>query len=388
MAEGIRDKVAVAGIGCTKFGEHWDKDGKDLLVDAVDEALEDAGVTLDDIEASWAGFLYPSTGTSGTTLADALKFYGKPSTRVENFCASGMEAFRNACYGVASGAYDIVLAAGAEKILDVGGSGLPSTGDDHAVLPYASAPGLFAMAATRSMDEYGWDKEDLANVAVKNHENGAVHPKAHFQRETTVEKVVSAPTIAAPLGRYDCCPVSDGGAALVLTTPEIARNLNHADDFARVKALGIAVTSRQPFYKPDFEFTYFPATREASRLAYEEAGVNNPLEEISFCEIHDCFTITELLTTQDLGFCETGEAADFVGAGETRVEGSIPINPSGGLKSFGHPIGATGCRMIYEVVKQLQERADGRQVEDPSLGLAHNLGGPGAIGAVSILGLN
>jgi acetyl-CoA C-acetyltransferase len=383
----IKDKVAVIGVGATKFGEIWEKDAEDLLVEAAYEAFDDAGVTPKDIEAAWVGVLYNFTGISGSTAAEPLKMFGKPTTRVENFCAAGMDAFRNACYGVASGVYDIVLACGVEKLMDTGSSGLPVSDFGHPVMGGVSAPGMFALAATRCFHEWGWTKEDLARVAVKNHKNGVAHPKAHFRRAITIEDALNAPMIAAPLGRFDCCAMSDGAAAIIITRPEIAKTMKHKDDYVLVKANALALYTVMPMYKGSFDYLGFPATRMAAALAYEEAGIKDPSKEISFAEVHDCFTITELLNIQDLGFVKPPKAAEFVRDGRASVEeGDIPINPSGGLKCFGHPIGATGCRMIYELTKQIQGRADGNQVKNPRLGLAHNLGGPASVCSVTILG--
>jgi acetyl-CoA C-acetyltransferase len=382
----IKDKAAIIGVGCTKFGERWEKDVEDLVVEAAYEALEDAGLTPDDIDAAWVGFLYNFTGVSGNTFSEPMKLFGKPVTHVENFCASGMDAFRNACYGVASGVYDVVIACGVEKLTDIGGSGLPMSGFGHPVIGGISAPGMFALAATRCFHEYGWTKEDLGRVAIKNHKNGVLHPKAHFRKAVTMEEVLSAPMIAWPLGRFDCCAMSDGAAAIVITRPEIAKQSKHKDDYIVVKANALATASAQPMFRNSFDYLSFPATQAAAALAYKEAGIKDPANEISFAEVHDCFTITEILNCQDLGFCEQGQGASFVAEGHTEVDGNIPVNPSGGLKCFGHPIGATGCRMIYELTKQLQGRADGAQVKDPRLGLAHNLGGPASICSVTILG--
>jgi acetyl-CoA C-acetyltransferase len=383
----IKDKVAVIGVGATKFGEIWEKDAEDLLVDAAYEALDDAGLTPQDIEAAWVGVLYNFTGISGSTAAEPLKLFGKPTTRVENFCASGMDAFRNACYGVASGVYDIVLACGVEKLMDTGSAGLPTSDFGHPVMGGVSAPGMFALAATRCFHEWGWTKEDLARVAVKNHKNGVAHPKAHFRRAITIEDALNAPMIAWPLGRFDCCAMSDGAAAIIITRPEIAKATKHKDDYVLVKASALALATVMPMYKGSFDYLGFPATRMAASLAYQEAGIKDPAKEISFAEVHDCFTITELLNIQDLGFVEPPGAAEFVRDGRANVEeGDIPVNPSGGLKCFGHPIGATGCRMIYELTKQIQGRADGNQVKNPRLGLAHNLGGPASVCSVTILG--
>jgi acetyl-CoA C-acetyltransferase len=383
---GIKDRVAVVGVGCTKFGEIWEKDQEDLLVEAVYEALDDAGLTPKDVDAGWVGVMYNFTGFSGATMTEPLKLFGKPVTRVENFCASGMDAFRNACFAVAAGVYDVVVACGVEKLLDQGGGGIPID-PIHPVLGHASAPAMFALAASRAFHEWGWTKEDLANVAVKNHKNGAVHPKAHFRRPITLADAVNAPMISWPLGRFDCCAVSDGSAAIVITRPEIAKDTKHKDDYVVVKANALAIETLQPMYKVSYNWLGFPATRDAARAAYAEAGITDPLKEIDFAEVHDCFTSTELFNIGDLGFVADGkDAPAFVRDGHADVEGELPVNPSGGLKCFGHPIGATGCRMIYEVTKQLQGRADGMQVKDAKLGLAHNLGGPGSVCSVTILG--
>ena len=387
---GIKDRVAVAGVGATRFTEHYEKDQEDLLVEAVEEACTDAGIERKDIQAIWCGVYYRFTGLSGTTAADALRLYGIPSTRVENYCASGMDAFRNACFAVAAGVYDIVLACGVEKITDQGSRGLPNVLRDSIppFMPPASAPALFAMAATRTFAERGWTREDLARVAVKNHANGAKHPKAHFRREITMETALEAPMIAWPLGRFDSCAVSDGAAAVIITTPEIAKKMNHKDDYVLVKANGLAVTTASPMHNPGFDYLGFPATRMAAKQAYDEAGISDPARQISLAEVHDCFTITEILNYEDLGFCGPGEGAAFIRDGRSAADGDLPVNPSGGLKSFGHPIGATGCRMIGAITRQLQGRAEGVQVKDPELGLAHNLGGPGAVCSVTILGRN
>jgi acetyl-CoA C-acetyltransferase len=381
----IKDKTAIIGVGCTKFGELWEKDAEDLIVEAAFEAMDDAGVTPDDIEATWVGNLYDFTGLSGSVAAEPLKMFGKPTTRVENFCASGMDAFRNACFAVASGVYDVVLACGVEKLMDVGGSGLP-VDMGHPALRGASAPAMFALTATRCFHEYGWTREDLAQVAVKNHKNGALHPKAHFRRAITLDTALNAPMIAWPLGRFDSCAMSDGAAAIVITRPEIAKKSKHKHDYAIPKANALTMHAFLPMYRASYDWLGFPATQNSAKLAYAEAGIKNPVEEIDLAEVHDCFTITELLNIQDLGFCKQGEAPKFVRDGHADVDGKIAVNASGGLKCFGHPIGATGCRMLCEITKQIQGRAEGAQVKNARLGLAHNLGGPGSVCAVTILG--
>lgn len=385
--KGIKDKIAIIGAEYTKFGERWDANQEDLLLEAVTGACKDAGIEKTAIEAGWVGVQYYFTGLSGATLADGIKLYGKPMTRVENYCASGSDSFRNACYAVAAGAVDIALASGVEKLMDQGSRGLPGFNEfGHAVLPLPSAPAMFSLAATRCFHVHGWTKEDLARVAVKNHANGQHHPKAHFRSPVTIEDVVRAPMIADPLGRFDCCAMSDGAAALIITTPELAPSYAHGDDYVVVKANAISVYTNTPWYLPSFDFTGFLSTQQAAAAAYREAGVTDPRKEISLAEVHDCFTITELVNCEDLGFCDRGKAPEALKNGKFNWDGDIPVNPSGGLKCFGHPIGATGCRMLVEVTKQLQGRADGRQVKDPQLGLTHNLGGAFTVAAVNILG--
>ncbi|MFX1314437.1 MAG: acetyl-CoA acetyltransferase [Promethearchaeota archaeon] len=391
VRKGIKDKVAIIGCDMTKYGELWDKNQYDLLFEAFQGALKDTGIKKDEIDASWIGIFYYFTGLSGAMVEDILRMDGKPSTRVENYCASGMDAFRNASFAIASGAYDIALACGVEKLMDEGGSGLPGFKlFGHPLYPTPSAPAMFSMAATRSFHEYGWTKEDLARVAVKNHDNGADHPKAHFRSRITIDQVMKAPMIADPLGRFDCCAMSDGAAALILTRPELAESYAHADDYILVKANAISCQTNFPWYVPPngpgAEFTHFPATEKAGAYAYKEAGITNPRKEIDCAEVHDCFTITELLNCQDLQFCERGQAAEELKNGTFNVDGEIAVNPSGGLKSFGHPIGSTGCRMLTEITKQLQGRAEGRQVPDAKVGLCHNLGGAFTVCSVTVLG--
>jgi len=387
VRHGIANKIAIIGAEMTKYGERWDKSQYELLAEACEGAFKDAGIVKDDVDAAWLGVFYYFTGLSGTTLEDALRLDGKPVTRCENYCASGMDAFRNACFGVASGAYDIGLACGVEKLMDEGGSGLPGFRIfGHPVMPIPSAPAMFSMAATKAFHEWGWTKEDLARVAVKNHDNGSHHPKAHFRRPLTVDQVMKAPMIADPLGRSDCCAMSDGAAALIITTPELAESYAHADDYVLVKANEISIYTMAPWYWPGYDFLEFPATVTAGQMAYKEAGITDPRKEVDLAEVHDCFTITELLNCQDLKFCEKGKAPEELQNGTFNWDGETAVNASGGLKSFGHPIGSTGCRMLVEVTKQLQGRAEGRQVPDAKIGLAHNLGGAFSCCATSILG--
>ena len=376
---GIKDRVAIIGMGCTKFGERWDCSAADLMVEAAYEAYEDAGIEPNDVQAAWLGTV--SSFRTGQPLAEALKLDYIPITRVENACATATDAFRNAAYAVAAGIYDIVLAVGVEKLKDSGFSGLAvpeAPGSD--VAPPTPPPSQFAMAATRYFHQYGIPYEDgkrtLAEIAAKNHHNGTLNSRAHFQQEISPEQVVNAPMIAWPLGLFDCCGVSDGAAAAIITTPEIARSFRR--DYVLVKALSLSVGAFGAI-RSDWDFTHFPETVRASQAAYQEAGIADPRGELDMAMVHDCFTITELIIYEDLGFSQRGRASEDVAAGSFTLEGDMPVNTDGGLKCFGHPIGASGIRMIYEVYKQLQGKAGARQLQKADLGLTHNLGGrPGS----------
>jgi acetyl-CoA C-acetyltransferase len=370
----LTDRVAIIGMGCTKFGEHWDKSADDLIVEAAYEAFENAGVDPQQIEAGWVGTL--TSGVSGQTLSKPLKLQYIPITRVENMCATGQDALRNAAFAVAAGAYDLVLVVGFEKLKDSGYSGLP--GAAASVIGAGNtAPGAFALSANRYFHEYGIGKQELAKISVKNHYNGARNKKAHFQKEITLEQAMKAPIIAAPLGLLDCCPTTDGAAAAIITRTELAPQFKK--DFVTIKAMGLAVGPGTGRQDPDFNFTSFPETKAAARQVYEQLGIKEPRKEVSMAEVHDCFSITELIIYEDLGFSEAGKAKADIDAGTFTLKGELPVNTDGGLKSFGHPIGASGLRMLYEIYHQLQGRAGERQVKDMKLGLAHNLGGnPGS----------
>ena len=393
--ESIKDKVAIIGMGCTKFGENWNMSPLDMIVDAAYEAYEDAGVGPDDIQAAWFGsFLSMMPGT-GQPLAAALKLQYIPITRVENACATGSDALRNAAYGVASGVYDMVLVVGMEKLKDSGFSGLPDSdmamGSSGAPNTFRTksftSPGGFALMATGYFHKYGLNaqegKEMLAKIAVKNHHNGALHPKAHYQKEITLEQALNAPIIAWPLGLFDCCGVSDGSAAAIICRADMAKN--YRPDPVYIKALQIAVGPHNGFMNPDYDFAWVPETYRAGAAAYAEAGITNPREEISTAEVHDCFSITEAVIYEDLQWSPRGTARDDIYAGTYELDGKLPVNTDGGLKCFGHPIGASGLRMMYEEYKQLQGKAGPRQVKDPKYGLTHNLGGTPGSASVSVL---
>jgi acetyl-CoA C-acetyltransferase len=368
-SNGIRDRVAIVGMGCTPFGERWDKSADDLLVDAAKDAYASAGVEQDAVDAYWLGTM--GSGTSGLLLSEALKIPYKPVTRLENMCATGSEAIRNAAYAVASGAYDLVMAIGGTS-------------------PTMTAPAMFSLLAPAYAKKYGVDegelKDVISRIAWKNHVNGAKNPKAQFRKEVPMEKIKASPRVAGMFGIFDCSGVSDGSAAAILCRAEDAHK--YTDQPIFIKALSFASGPAEGAYSQDYDFTTFQEVVESAKDAYEQAGISNPREEISMAEVHDCFTATELVLMEDLGFSERGEGWKDVLGGRFDGDGPQPVNPDGGLKSFGHPIGASGLRMMYEMWLQLRGEAGERQIADPKLGLTHNLGGqPGrCVSFVSVVG--
>ena len=395
----IKDKVAIIGMGCTKFGERWDAGPEDLMVEAFTEAIEDAGIEPKDIQAAWLGtqFTEVNQGVSGLPMAEALKLPFIPVTHVENMCATGSESLRGACYAVAAGACDIAMALGVEKLKDIGYGGLPdfnlgAVGKKESLFrPNLTAPGSFAMMATRYFSTYNLKpeegKEMLAKVSAKSHHNGAMCEKAHLRREVSVEQIMNAPIIAWPLGLFDCCGVSDGAAVAIVVRADMAKKFRQ--DPVYVKALQIAGSSGEEVMYTDYDYTHVETTTRAAARAYEEAGIKNPREEISMAEVHDCFSITEAVTMEDLQFSPRGKVKEDIDAGRFNLDGEQPIQTDGGLKCFGHPIGASGLRMMYEEYKQLQGKCGPRQVKNPKLGMTHNLGGDPARCVIStfIVGL-
>ncbi|MGO9122482.1 MAG: acetyl-CoA acetyltransferase [Desulfomonilaceae bacterium] len=385
MATGIRDKVAILGMGCSRFGERWDVGAEELMVEAFTECIQDSGVDRGDIQAAWLGTCMDevNVGKSALPLSMTLRLPFIPVTRVENFCASGTESFRGAVYAVASGAYDICLAMGVEKLKDTGYGGLPNPGSNWGSLswlwwPNVTAPGAFAQLATAYAAKYRIPDQDLkraiAHVSVKSHANGVLNPKAHLRKPVTEDQVMAAPIIAHPLGLFDCCGVSDGAACAIVTTVEKAKDMG-VKDFVTVKALQLALSSGEEMGFNDWDGDHFMTTAHASVRAYEEAGIKDPRKEISMMEVHDCFSITELVTYEDLHISERGRAVHDVMDGFYDLGGGVPCQVDGGLKCFGHPIGASGLRMLYEMYLQLHGRAGERQLKDPRYGLTHNLGG-------------
>jgi acetyl-CoA C-acetyltransferase len=394
MSSGICDRVVIAGMGCSNFGERWDADAEDLMVEAYQEALTDAGLSNDEVEAAWLASCLEeqSIGKSAVPLSHALRLPRIPVTRVENQCASGTDAFRGAVYAVAAGACDIALALGCEKLKDTGYGGLPQRTRGRVNDLYwanISAPGAFAQLATAYGAKHGLGRADLkramAHISVKSHANGARNPKAHLRREIDVETVLEAPIIAEPLGIYDCCGVSDGAACAIVTTPDIGRALRGSRDLVSVKALQLVATNGVESQHDSWDGSYVATTRQAARRAYAEAGVSSPRKEIGLIEVHDCFSITELVTLEDLQLSVEGGAVHDILAGYYDADGTIPCQLDGGLKCFGHPIGASGLRMIYELYLQMTGRAGDRQVlTEPRLGLTHNLGGQPTANVCSI----
>ena len=382
-------------MGCTKFGELWNKSAEDLIVEAFTEAIEDAGIGINDIQAAWFSTQHNQVhvGHSGIPLSVALKLPNIGVTHVENQCASGTEALRGACYAVASGACDIALALGVEKLKDIGYAGLPEEnhwmvqGTLHRIIgANMTGPGMFAMMANRYFKEYDISpqkgKEILAMISVKSHHNGALNPKAHLRREVTLEDVINAPIVAWPLGLYDCCGVSDGAAAAIVVKADRAKDFR--SDSVNIKALQISADSGESMMYTDYDLVHVNTTTVAAARAYEEAGIKNPREEVGVMEVHDCFSITELVTMEDLQISPRGKAPIDVENGLFDLGGKIPCQPSGGLKCFGHPIGASGLRMVYEIYKQIQGKSGDRQVKDPKYGLTHNLGGAPHRNVVSV----
>jgi acetyl-CoA C-acetyltransferase len=393
-SHGIKDRVAIVGMGCTPFAEHWDKSLDDLLLDASNEAFAAAGIGKQDVDAYWFGTA--QSGMSGITLARALQLHGKPVTRVENYCATGSEALRQACYAVASGAYDVAMAVGGEKVKDGGYQGLnafpiPNDGTARTL----TAAGSFSMVAPAYAEKYGVPLDELrrtlARIASKNHHNGARNPRAQFRREMSVDQICGMPAVAGQLSVFDCAGVADGSAAAIVVRAEDAHR--YTDHPIYVKALSFVAGNGSGLLDPDYDYTWFPEIAESAADAYAQAGIDDPSSRIAMAEVHDCFTPTELVLMEDLGFSERGWAWKDIESGRFDLGGDLPVNPDGGLKSFGHPVGASGLRMMFEAWLQLRgEAPEERRIQsidgDRNLALTHNLGGyPGEmVSFISILG--
>lgn len=380
-------KVAVVGVGMSKFGELWNKSLRDLVIEAGINAMKDANLEGHEIQA-----LYGGTMASGRLLGqehvsalivDAMGLTPVPATRVEGACASGGLAFRNAYFSVASGVYDTVVVGGVEKMTDVSTAeavtALGGAGDQEwELLQGATFPALYALMANKHMKEYGTTEEMLASVSVKNHAN-AVHNKyAQYKRAITIDDVLNSKMVADPLKVLDCSPITDGAAATILMEVEKAKSLGL--DYVEVVA---SAQASDTLALHDRSLTEIKATRIAAEQAYKQAGITS--DKISMAEVHDCFTIAEIMAIEGLGFFEKGKGGKATLDGETQIGGKIPVNTSGGLKACGHPVGATGVKQIVEATWQLRGQAEGRQVENAEYALTHNVGGSGATAVVHIL---
>jgi len=379
----MRD-VAVIGVGMNRWGELWEKSYRDIWTEAALEAISDAGV--DHVDALYVGCmsggLFMGQEHLGAALADQLGMGPIPATRVESACASGGLAFREAYLAVASGEHDVVLASGVEKMTDVDGAAATyalSTAADQEYECYQGItfPGLYALMARLHMHRYGTTREQLAEVAVKNHRHGALNPLAQFQFSVTAKQVAESVLVADPLRLLDCSPITDGAAAVVVVPASMAGARHPA---VRVAA-SAAATDTLALHDRD-DLCWLKSTDVAARKACAQAGITPA--DLSFCEVHDCFTIAEILVTEALGLAERGRGGAAAASGETALGGRIPVNPSGGLKAKGHPVGATGIAQIREAVLQLRGEAGERQVKDPKWGLTQNMGGTGASSVVHI----
>ena len=383
-------EVAVIGIGITKFGELWDKSFRQLIAEAGSKAILDAGIEGKEIDGMYVGSMssgrFVGQEHVGALVADAAGFSHVhiPSTRVEGACASGGLAVRQGYLSIASGMNDIGVVGGMEKMNDVGGNDATATLATAADQEWeaffgATFPALYAMIATRHMHEYGTTKEQLAQVAVKNHANGAKNPYAQYRREITLELAMNATTVAYPLGLLDCSPVTDGAASLILCAADKAKKYTDKP----IKIIGSGQGSDSLALHGRRDICTLDATVHAAKTAYKQAGITS--KDIDFAEVHDCFTIAEICAIEDLGFVKKGEGGKAIDNKITTLDGSLPVNTSGGLKSKGHPVGATGVAQMVEVTQQLRGEAEARQLKDAKIGLAHNVGGSGATCVIHIM---
>jgi acetyl-CoA C-acetyltransferase len=385
----MRD-VAVIGIGLTKFGELWDKSFRQLIAEAGSRAILDSGIEGKDIDAMYIGSM--SSGRFigqehiGALVADASGFSHRhiPATRVEAACASGGVAVRQGYLSVASGMNDIVVVGGIEKMNDVAGATATETlvmaaDQEWEAFFGATFPGIYALIAMKHMHDYGTTKKQLAQVAVKNHANGALNPYAQYRHEITIETAMNASPVAYPLNLFDCSPVTDGAASIVLCAADIAKKYTNKP----VKIIGSGQASDTLALHARRDICTLDATVNAAKMAYKQANLTP--KDIDIAEVHDCFTIAEICAIEDLGFVKKGEGGKAIEKKITTLDGSLPVNTSGGLKSKGHPVGATGVAQIVEITQQLRGEADKRQVKGVKIGLAHNVGGSGATCVIHIL---
>ncbi len=380
--------VSIVSAGLSKFGRHQEHVGRELFAHATKEAFEGCP-NLDpikDVEALFVGHMgesYEHQGHTGPTLADWTGLLPKPAIRIESACASSGSALRTGIMAILSGLHKVVLVGGVEKMTHRTTAEVTEFLAMASDMPFEQLngitfPGLYALMATAHMHKYGTTEEQLAKIAVKNHHNGSLNPKAHLQKEITIEKVLSSKLVAWPLKMYDCSLITDGASCLVLTAPEIAKKFTDTP----VHIIGSGQASDTIGLYERETLTSLKAAKVASQEAYKMAGVSPT--QVDVAEVHDCFTIAEILAYEDLGFCDVGTGGKLIDEGKTELGGKIPINTSGGLKAKGHPVGATGTAQAYEIFLQLTGEAKKRQVNGAEVGLSHNVGGSGATASVHV----
>ncbi|MFO0687816.1 MAG: acetyl-CoA acetyltransferase [Myxococcota bacterium] len=382
--ESIRDKVSIVGVGCCQFGENWDQSPADMIVDAAYEAYADAGIEnpQEQIDAVFTGSIYTNKGPH--EAADALKLFNKPVSFAINYCATGTDLIRLATLSIAAGVYDTVLVVGYDKPKDRGVSGPSVVTDRVRDLPQTPA-GWFSLAAATYFEKYGASRADLAKIAIKNHANGCLAEKSFLKRKITEDDYFKARIISWPFGLYDSAAQTDGAAAAILTRTDLASRYTKEP----IKIKGVTVRAGpNPQKDPKNDFLSWKPTAWARDDVYQMAGVTNPRAQIGIAQVHDCFSLTELLTYEDLGFCAKGSAKEHIASGDFELSGSLPVNTDGGLKTFGHPTGATGVRMIYENVMQLRGKAGARQVRgvEGKLAVSHNIGGHPTACGIAVIG--
>lgn len=374
-------KITVAGVGMTKFGELWDKSVFDLVLDAAKKAIDDSKIDPKKIDAVFVANMLASKldnqdqlGAVATTLLGLLV----PAFRIEGACASGGLAIHQGVSAILSGLYETVLVVGAEKMTDVSSceitTALMGAGSEEERMAGLTFPGLYALMARVHMEEFGTTRKQMAEVAVKNHYHASLNEHAHFPFEVSVEKVLRSPSVSYPFTLFDASPISDGAAAVILTEKSAKKGINITGSVVATDTIGLA--QRQ-------NLTELAATKLASKIALKQAGIS--LSDIDVLEVHDCFTIAEIMAMEDLGFCKKGEGGEFVVSGQTRLGNKMPVNTSGGLKACGHPVAATGVKQIVEITQQLRGDGGERQVKRAKVGLTHNVGGTGATVVVHVL---
>ncbi len=391
----IKDRLAIVGTGCTRFAENFDSSYGDMVAQAALEAFDEAGIEPRDVDAAWLSTAFPDNtvyhGKAGHDLGEPLSLYQIPITRVSNFCGSAGDAIQNAAWSLLAGRYRVALVLGVEKLRDRSPQNSLVKMMVDTMHPFYqkgfTAPGTFAPYANRLIERGLLDRERLAKISVKNHRFGVHNPKAQYRQEVPLETVLNSPMVAYPLTVLDCCPTTDGAAALVMVRTEDARAFN--PDYTLIKGIGFTCYSGWdlPYFDPRSDFSEFKAPKIAARMAYEQAGIRNPLKEIDVAEVHDCFTINEALTYEAMGWCSRVEdIGSCIDDGVFDAGGELPVNTSGGLLSCGHPVGATGIRMTCDIIRQLKGQAGGAQVENARIGLTENMGGPCSIVAIGIYG--